>query len=333
MLIIRTPFRLPLGGGGTDLPAYYKQFGGQLLTASINRYMFVMINEPVTSDKIKLYHHGKETVDISDIDKIEHGILRESLKLHKINRPVEIGSMADIEAGTGMGSSSVFAVGLLAGLNALERKFVSPVEIAEEACSVEIDILNKPIGKQDQYAAALGGINELIIDKTGKVTVNPFKLDKETIVELENRLLMFYTKTSRDANEILAEQSKKIEDDSMVDTTAFIMDRIKEIGINIKDALLMGDIDLFGLLLNKHWYLKKGISKKMSSMNIDWAYEKALQNGAIGGKLMGAGGGGFLLLCCKNGKRKELKEVMIRAGLKYMDFRFEFEGVKILANY
>lgn len=325
MIIVKIPFRLSIGGGGTDLPSYYKQFGGQLITASINRYMFVSINEPATSDKIKLYYAYTERV--SDVSEIKHNIIRESLKLHSINRPIEIGSMADIEAGTGMGSSSVFTVGLLAGLNILKRNFISPIELAEEACKVEIDLVGKSIGKQDQYAASLGGINELIIDKSGVVIVNPLNLDKEVIFELENKLMMFYTNVTRDANEILTEQSKKIDQLEIIEA----MHEIKEIGKEIKRSLLKGDIDNFGKLLHDHWIIKKTISDKMSTMKIDEVYKTGLKHGAIGGKIMGAGGGGLLLFCTSD--RRRLKERMEFEGLKYMDFRFEFEGCKVIANY
>ena len=325
MISVKVPFRLPLGGGGTDLPSYYKQFGGRLVTASIDKYMFININEPATADKIRLYYAKTEIVD--DVSEIKHDIIRESLQLHGINRPIEIGSMADIEAGTGMGSSSAFTVGLMAGLNTLERKFVSPIEVAEEACKVEIDLVGKPIGKQDQYATALGGINELIIDTSGKVTVNPLKLDKETIFELENRLLMFYTNISRDANVILGEQSKKAKDSPFVIEA---MHEIKEIGRDIKKALLQGDIDKFGQCLHEHWTVKKTISDKMSSGDIDRYYARGM-NHALGGKIMGAGGGGLLLFCCKEGQRRQLKEIM-EVNLRNMPFRFEFEGVKVLTN-
>lgn len=328
MIITRAPFRLPLAGGGTDLPAYYSQFGGQLVTASINRYMFVFLNEPATSDKIKLYYSNTEIVQ--DVSEIKHNIIRESLKLHGIKGNLEIGSMADLEAGTGMGSSSVFTVALLAGLNTLKRKFISSKDLAEEACKVEIELVGKPIGKQDQYASCFGGINELKIDKSGEVTVNPLKLDKETIFELENRLLMFYTNITRDTNDILSDQSEKIKDNQ---STIEVMHEIKQIGIGIKDALIKGYITHFGKLLHVHWITKKTISQKMSSLQIDSWYELALKNGALGGKIMGAGGGGLLLFCAKEGQRKHLKETMQQAGLKYMDFRFEFEGVKVLTNY
>jgi D-glycero-alpha-D-manno-heptose-7-phosphate kinase len=328
MIIVRVPFRLPLGGGGSDLPAYYKKYEGSLITSTINKYMYVSINEPIASDKIKLYYKYTEIRDVKDIDKIEHNIIRECLLLHNIQKPIEIGSMADIEAQTGMGSSSVFTVGLLAGLNILKRKFLSQHEIAEEACYVEIDLVGKPIGKQDQYAAAYGGINKLFIDKRGNVTVSPIHLSQDTIFELENRLLMFYTGISRDANEVLADQGKKIEDKSSID----YMHTIKQIGIEIEHTLMKGNVTEFGRLLNHHWTIKKEVSTKMTNSKINDLYTLAQSSGAIGGKIMGAGGGGFFLLCAKEGQRQKLKTTMEKSGLKYMDFRFEFEGVKIITN-
>lgn len=328
LIIVRVPFRLPLGGGGTDLPAYQKKHEGLLITCTINKYIHVFVGEPATSDKIKLYHHSKETVNIDDVDKIEHSIIRESLKLHNIHRPIEISSFSDVEPQTGLGSSSVFTVGLLAALNTLERKFISPHDLAEEACKVEIDLVGKPIGKQDQYAATFGGINKLHIDRKGRVTVIPLRLDKEIIFELENRLLMFYTGITRDANEILADQGERIKKK----TSLQYMHTIKQIGIEVEQALYNGNITEFGRLLHHHWTIKKEVSDKMTSGFIDDLYTLAQMNGAIGGKIMGAGGGGVFLLCAKEGKRRALKTAMQNRGLKYMDFRFEFEGCKILTN-
>lgn len=318
MIIVRVPFRLPIGGGGTDIPSYSGKFGGQLITASINRYMFVMVNEPATSDKIKIYYAFTERVN--DVSELKHNIIRESLLFHEINRPIEIGSMSDLDAGTGMGSSSAFTVGLLACLNTLERKFISPVDLAEEACKIEIDIVGKPIGKQDQYATALGGINSLVIAPNGYVSVETLRLDSEIIHELENRLMMFYTGISRDANEILS-------DPMPVES----MHKIKHIGIHIDYALRNGNIDAFGELLHEHWMVKKDIQKMSNSRIDDW-YELALRNGALGGKIMGAGGGGFLLFCVDKGQRRSLKTALENQGLKYMDFRFEFEGAKVILN-
>lgn len=328
MIIVRAPFRIPIGGGGTDLPSYYKKYGGNLITASINKYMFVYINEPTLSNKIKIGYTKVELIDINNINEIEHDIVRETFKYLNIKKPIEIYSMADLSAGTGMGSSSAYTVALLHGLNTMNRRYISSKETAEEACKIEIDLINKPIGKQDQYASTFGGINELNIDKKGNVIINPVILKTETIYELENRLMMFYTNINRDANNVIKEQNIKIDKNIAIDS----MHRIRDIGNQIKTSLLNDDIDNFGKLLNEHWKEKKKITNKMSSDNIDNWYDIGMKNGALGGKIMGAGGGGFLLFCVKNGYRKKLRESMEKEGLKYMDFRFEFEGVKVLAN-
>lgn len=337
MIIVRAPFRLPLGGGGTDLPAYYKDHEGFLITAAINKYMYISINEPAIINKIKINYTTVELVSPDEIHKIKHDIVRESLKYLKINYPIEISSMADLAAGTGMGSSSSYTVGLLKALNQLKRRYISIQELAEEACKVEIDLVGKPIGKQDQYASAFGGIIQLDIDNLGEVTVTPISLDPEVIYELEHRLMMFYTNIDRDANPILAEQSQKITNknkkNNTVEKSALeAMHKIKDIGHKVKNALIRGNIDDFGELLNEHWLVKKSISKQMSNTQIDDWYGQAQKHGAIGGKIMGAGGGGFLLLCVKNGKRKELRSAMEKVGLRYMDFRFDWEGVKVLSN-
>jgi D-glycero-alpha-D-manno-heptose-7-phosphate kinase len=329
MIIVKIPFRLPLGGGGTDLPAYYKNWECQLLTATINKFMYVSINKPIAGNAIKLYYKYTESVDPSAVGSIKHDIIRETLKLYYVDFPLEIGSMAEIDAQTGMGSSSAFTVALLAGLNALKHIYFSPMELAELACHIEMDLVGKPIGKQDQYATALGGINQLNIDKKGKVTVNPLILSDDVILEIENRLVMFVTPITRDANVILGEQSQKISSGANNETN-LCMHEIKRIGIQIKDALISGDMDLFGNLLNEHWITKKKVSKEMSNVFIDRWYDLAMANGALGGKIMGAGGGGLFLFCVENGKRKQLRKAMEAEGLKNMDFRFEFNGVKIL---
>jgi D-glycero-alpha-D-manno-heptose-7-phosphate kinase len=218
----------------------------------------------------------------------------------------------------------------LKGLNALQRRYISIKELAEEACKVEIDLIGKPIGKQDQYATAFGGIIQLEIDRLGNVTVIPLNLDHEIIYELENRLLMFYTNMDRDANDILAEQSQKAQVDEKITTES--MHRIKAIGYEVKESLIKGEVDNFGKLLNEHWLEKKKISQKMSNQQINDWYDLAMKNGALGGKIMGAGGGGFFVFCVGIDKRKHLRKTLELAGLKYMDFRFDFEGAKVLAN-
>ncbi len=337
MILVRTPFRLPLGGGGTDLPAYYQKYEGCLLTAAINKYMYININKPAIVDKIKVSYNKVEIVEPDAVDSIQHDIVRETLKYFKINYPLEIFSLADLSAGTGMGSSSSYTVGLLKGLNQFTKRYISVQELAEEACKVEIELIGKPIGKQDQYAAAFGGINQLEIDKLGNVNVTPLKLDQEVIYELENRLLMFYTNIDRDANVILGEQSKKMEEggrkkEDEGNRALEAMHIIKDIGKEIKTTLINGNICEFGRLMHKHWQTKKSVTVKMSNTNIDDWYELALKSGAIGGKIMGAGGGGFLLLCVENGKRKQLRTAMENAGLRYMDFKFDWEGSKVLVN-
>jgi len=334
LITVRAPFRLPLGGGGTDLPSYYHKNDGFLITAAINKYMFMNINVPAIVNKIKIQYSKVESVNLDEIEKIEHEIVRESLKYLKINSPVEISSMADLSAGTGMGSSSSYTVALLKGLNAMLKRDISTHDLAEEACKVEIDLIGKPIGKQDQYAAAYGGLIQLDIDRLGNVKVTPLNLDTEVIYELENRLLMFYTGKERDANSILGEQSEKIKKAKAgsQNTALAYMDKIKSIGYKIKDALLSEDIDGFGKLMHEHWLTKKSVSDKMSNSEIDTWYDLAMSNGAIGGKIMGAGGGGFLLLCVENGKRKHLRKTMEQSGLKYMDFKFDWEGAKVLVN-
>jgi len=330
MIVVRTPFRLPLGGGGTDLPSYYSKYEGFLITAAINKYMFININVPALVDKIRISYTKVESVLPSEVNQIMHEIVRESLKYLNIKFPLEISSMADLSAGTGMGSSSSYAVGLMKGLNSLLRRDTSVKGLAEEACKIEIDLIGKPIGKQDQYAAAFGGIIQLEIEKSGNVNVSQLNLEHEMIYELENRLLLFYTNIQRDANIILGEQSHKAKVDDKIAIES--MHKIKQIGYSVKNALIQNDIDTFGALLHEHWLIKKRVSDKMSDNDIDRWYELALNNGAIGGKIMGAGGGGFLLLCTQNGKRRHLRKTMESAGLKYMDFNFDWEGSKVLVN-
>ena len=330
MITVRTPFRLPLGGGGTDLPSYYHKYEGFLVTSAINNYMYINVNVPAIVDKIKINYTKVEIVELNQIDTIQHGIVREVLQFLKVSGPLEISSMADLSAGTGMGSSSAYTVGLLRALNALNRRFISMHDLAEEACKIEIELLGKPIGKQDQYAAAFGGIITLEINRLGNVTITPLKINQETVYELENRLMMFYTNIQRDANEILAEQSQKARTDEKVAVDA--MHRIKEIGRAIKHALETDNVTEFGKLMHQHWLEKKRISQKMSSSRIDAWYEKAMHSGALGGKLMGAGGGGFFVFCAENGARKTLRAAMEAEGLRYMNFRFDWEGSKLLVN-
>jgi D-glycero-alpha-D-manno-heptose-7-phosphate kinase len=331
MILVRTPFRLPLGGGGTDLPAYYQRYGGKLITAAVNKYMFISLNQPAIVDKIKINYSRTEIVAPDRIEDIQHEIVREALKWLDFRRPLEISSMADLSAGTGMGSSSSYAVGLWKGLNTMLRRDVSTHQLAEDACRIEIELAGKPIGKQDQFAAAFGGILAMDIDPDGTVHPRPLELEQEAVADLEHRLMMFYTGIQRDANDILAEQGQKVAVSEAEATRG--MHAIKGIGVEVEEALLAGDVDEFGRLLHRHWTLKKTISSKMTDPSIDGWYDLAMRSGAIGGKLMGAGGGGFLLFCVENGRRRELRSAMTGAGLRYMDFRFDWEGCKVLGNF
>lgn len=330
MILVRTPFRLPLGGGGTDLPAYYKKFGGYLVTAAINKYMFISINQPALVDRIKVKYSKSESVGLNELDQIQHDLARETLRYLNLRQPIEITSTADLSAGTGMGSSGSYAVGLLNGLNAMLRRHISVHDLAEEACKVEMELAKKPVGKQDQFAAAFGGIKILEIDRAGLVKVVPLELEHEVVNELENRLLMFYTHVERDASQILAEQGKKVTADESAAINS--MHRIKEIGAQSADALQKGNVTAFGKLMHEHWMEKKKISSKMSLKKIDEYYDVAMKNGALGGKIMGAGGGGFMVFCTEPGQRKQMRSAMEAAGLRYMDFKFDWNGSTVLVN-
>ncbi len=330
MITVRTPFRLPLGGGGTDLPAYYQKYGGFLITAAVNKYMFISINQPAIVRRMRLAYSKVESVEIGDYDAIQHDVVRETFRHFQIKCPIEVTSVADIGAGTGMGSSSSYTVGLLNGLNAMMRRHLPIQELAEEACMVEMELAKKPVGKQDGYAAAFGGIIAMEIAKDGNVTVSPLAVDEETVLELESRLMMFYTGIQRDANEILAEQGEKVRVSAEDATNA--MHRIKEIGRASKVAMESGNVTALGELMHEHWTTKKRVSTKMSTASIDSWYDLAMANGGIGGKLMGAGGGGFLLFCTKPGARRQLRTALEAEGLQHMDFRFDWDGSRVLVN-
>lgn len=325
MIITRTPFRLTLGGGGTDLPSFYHQRGGFVLAVTIDKYMFIDVNTPVIDDKIRVRYTKSEMVN--HVDEVEHTLAREAMRRFGLTKGVEIVSVADIPAGTGLGSSSCYLVGLLNALRALMQKPIPPQELAEEACHIELEILMKPIGKQDQYMAAFGGLTSLCIDPSGTVTVERLPLGTELVEELENNLLLFYTHETRDAAAILSrqDQSARRKDGNVVG----YLQEIKDIGIEIRDEVVKGNLRRFGELLDAHWQTKKRLSEGISNPQIDSWYELARRNGAIGGKISGAGGGGFLMLYCEDDKRR-LRDAMRRAGLRELNFRFEFEGSKVV---
>jgi D-glycero-alpha-D-manno-heptose-7-phosphate kinase len=325
MIITRTPFRLTLGGGGTDLPCYYREHGGFILAMGIDKYMYISINTPILDNKIRVRYTKSEMVN--DAMEIEHSLAREALLHVGIRNGVEIVSLADVPAGTGLGSSSCYLVGLLNGLHALMGQQVSCEQLAEEACHIELDILKNPIGKQDQYMAAYAGITVLEIAKDGRVEAAKLHVDREIIEALENNLVLFYTGETRSAAAILEHQDRA----GRQRTAGVIssLSEIKSIGMVIRDCIVRGNLRRVGELFDEHWQAKKRLSNLISNPQIDAWYELARQHGALGGKISGAGGGGFLMLYCEDRKR-ELREAMRKAGLQELPFRMEFEGSKVI---
>jgi len=328
MIVTRTPFRVSLGGGGTDLPSYYSQFGGFVVGAAINRYVYVMLNHRF-EDSIRVSYSQTEIVHGSDA--VEHPIVREALKFTGLESNLEIVSIADLPANTGLGSSCAFTVGLLNALHTMKREHVQLDDLAEEACHIEIERLREPIGKQDQYIAALGGITCLEIDREGGVRYSSLDLPEETVQELENNTMIFYTGIQRSASEVLRQQSKATEKKDRRVTQALHM--IKDIGLEIRSALLRGDLDRYGWLMDEHWQVKKSLSDKVSGGNLDRWYEIAKSHGVLGGKVMGAGGGGFFMFYCPNGTKGRLREALTAEGLKEMRMGIDFDGAKVLVNF
>jgi D-glycero-alpha-D-manno-heptose-7-phosphate kinase len=328
VIVTRTPFRVSLGGGGTDLPSYYNRYGGFVVGAAIDRYVYVLLNHRF-EDSIRVSYSQTEIVPSRH--DVEHPIVREALGLTKLDRNLEIVSIADLPANTGLGSSCAFTVGLLNALHAMKREHVPLDELAEEACHIEIERLGEPIGKQDQYMAAFGGITCLEIDREGGVHVSPLDLPDELVQELEGNTMIFYTGIQRSASEVLCDQSEATDRRDEQVTRALHM--IKEIGREIRVALTSGDLDRYGRLMDQHWQVKKGLSGKVSAGSIDRWYEIARSNGALGGKLMGAGGGGFFMFYCPNGSKRQLREALTAEGLKELRLGIDFEGTKVLANF
>jgi D-glycero-alpha-D-manno-heptose-7-phosphate kinase len=325
MIITRTPFRLTLGGGGTDLPSFYGEHGGFIVAVTIDKYMFLNVNTPIVDDFVRVRYNKAETVDT--VDQLEHTLAREALRRFRIRSGIEIVSIADIPAGTGLGSSSCYLVGLLRGLHALADCPVGPQELAEEACHIELEILRKPVGKQDQYMAAFGGLTTLDIARDGAVKVNRLRVSREILEALENNILLFYTGEMRDATAILGQQdsASKRKDAEVVGSLREIL----EIGREIATCIERAKLRRFGELMDQHWQSKKRLARGITNSRIDALYEIGKRNGAIGGKISGAGGGGFLMLYCEDCKA-DLRKAMRDAGLRELNFRFEFEGSKVV---
>lgn len=329
MILARAPLRIPLGGGGTDLPSYYSLYGGFVVSAAVNKYVYIAINRPPVDDLIRVKYSRSETVE--QLDEVKHELVREAMRLVGVDRRVEIVSMADVPAGTGMGSSGSFLVALLRALHAVKKEYVPPPELAEEACRIEIDIVGSPVGKQDQYVAAFGGICCLEISPGGEGIVSRVALADHDVDVLRGNLLLFYTGIQRRSLDILEEQRR----DTLRSRPDVIdsLHRTKELGVEIREALIAGDLDRFGELLDVHWQNKKRRSSKITDSRIDRWYDLARENGALGGKLIGAGGGGFLLLYCPAPYKGRVRRVMAEEGLREMPFDFDFEGAKVLVDF
>lgn len=320
MIITKTPFRVSFCGGGSDMADFYRKHGGCVLSTSINKYMYISIHPYFNENQTALKYSQNEIVD--DVSQIKHRIMKQVLTDMDVSG-VEIVSTADVPSGTGLGSSSAFTVGLLHTLNCYKGKYVSQEKLAEEACKVEIEKLGAPIGKQDQYAAACGGLNMITFHQNDMVTVEPVIMNRETYHALEDNLVMFYTGITHDANQILAEQKQNI---SQVDKTNNLI-QMCGLAREMKASLEKNDTSEFGRILNEGWQLKRQLASGISGQAIDEMYDKAMKNGAVGGKLLGAGGGGFLLFYCEKEKQPALEAAM---GLKRFDFRFEFDGTSVV---
>ncbi len=326
MIVSRTPFRISLGGGGTDLPAYYSKHGGFFVAGAVDKYMHIVLNDRFEPG-IRLSYSRTEIVDA--VEQIRHPSVREALKLVGVGDRIEIVSLADVPAATGLGSSGSFTVGLLNALYARQRVVKSPDEVAEAACDIAMNRLREPSGKQDEYAASLGGIRSYEIDRDGRVTSKELKIPENTLSELEYGMMMFYTGITRSAGEILGKQQAKVSEGD--DDALRKMHAIKAIGMESKKALESSDLKRFGELLHEHWVLKRGITESMSTDSVDSWYASARENGALGGKLVGAGGGGFLMLFCQEG-RERVRAALARRGLVEMRFRFDPQGSKVIYN-
>jgi D-glycero-alpha-D-manno-heptose-7-phosphate kinase len=326
MIIARSPLRITLGGGGTDLASYYGEHEGFLVAAAIDKYVYVTVMRPF-SPGIYLKYSALEHVD--KVADIKHPIIREALSLQSLETPqIEITTLADIPAGTGLGSSGSFTTALLKALYTHQRKVAHAQELAELACDIEINRLGEPVGKQDQFIAAFGGITCLTFRRDHRVLVEPLHVSMKTMFELEDNLLLFFTGFSRAAGSILKDQHVRSQagDADMLRN----LDYVKALGYRSKEALESGNLLRFGELMHEHWEHKKRRSGGVSNPQIDKWYSQAMRNGAIGGKLVGAGGGGFLMFYAQD--RSRLRQAMTELGLEEVRFRFDFEGTKVVLS-
>ena len=329
MILARAPLRIPLGGGGTDLPSYYSQFGGFILSAAINKYVYIYVNRPAADDLLRIKYSKYEETD--QIENIVHDLVRPALQELGLTAGVEIVSMADVPAGTGMGSSGSYLVALLTALYAFKRERIPTQALAEQAVHIEMDLAQHPVGKHDHYLAAFGGITCLDIECNGKVHVSPLDIPAYVADELRASLLIFYTGMMRSSSVVLNEQKRDTEKGDR--TVLESLHRTRQIGLEIKESLEQGDLDRFGQLLDEHWQNKKLRSTKISDSRLDCLYDLAKVNGALGGKIMGAGGGGFFVFYCQNGFKAGVRRALKAEGLREVPFDFDYEGAKVLVNF
>jgi D-glycero-alpha-D-manno-heptose-7-phosphate kinase len=320
--------RITLGGGGTDLPSYSSIHEGFFISAAINKYVFLYVNTPAADDLIRVKYSSYEQVET--VDDIEHDLVANALRVLKIRDGIEIVSMADIPDGTGMGSSGSYIVGLLTALNALKKHQMPIQALAGTAADIEMNMAGHPVGVQDHYVSAFGGINSYTVSKHGEVSVNPLRITADTADALRSTLLLYYTGKRRKASTILGQQDS----DTRSGNGEIIesLHATKRIGYEVQDALESGDVARFGGLLDTHWQNKKRRSKLISDSDIDKWYQEAMDAGAWGGKVMGAGGGGFLLLSSPTGHRPAIRARLAGSGMREVPFEFDWEGAKVLVN-
>lgn len=322
MIITRTPFRISFVGGGSDMETFYSRYPGAVLSTSINKFMYISSHRFFFPGQIRVKYSETETVN--QIDDLKHPLLREAMRLTGVTSGIEISSIADIPAGTGMGSSSAFTVGLLQCLYAVKRHYVTHEQLASEACHIEIDILGEPIGKQDQYAVAFGGLNIIHFKPDGNVSVEPLYIKNEIYRQLQDNLVMLYTGYQRKASDILSEQKKNSSQEEKFNILKSMVSLVPD----LRNCLYSGQLDDFGKILHENWILKQKLASQISNSQIDEIYNAGIQAGATGGKLLGAGGGGFMLFYCEKSKQKKLLESL--RHLRPFDFSFEREGSKLI---
>ena len=333
MIVTRTPFRVTLGGGGTDLPSYYSQHGGFIFAMGLDKYMYVVVNRPTVGRKLRLHYSQSEVVD--HVSELRHELAREALRAHGVEDSFEVASIADLPAGTGLGSSSCYLVGLLNALHHDRRDYVPLQSLAEEACHIELDILKQPIGKQDQYLAVYGGLTILEIARDGSVAVRQLRPRSGGIADFVGSTHIYYTGSHRDAREVLHDQNMAMQNKAASPDHARVSDslnRIKDLGYRILDAVENGNFDRWGELLDEHWQNKKRLSGKISLASVDQIYDEVRRRfGVLGGKIIGAGGGGFLMLYCPR-QHRQLEQFMEEQGMPRMHYTIEPEGTKVVAQ-